>query len=429
MRKLVEVNNLVEIDTRVISNGEGRTINPTKVRSDFPILHRQVHCKPLVYLDNAASTQKPQSVIDTIDNFYSHMNSNIHRGVHFLSQRSTREYDTARRTVKEFINAKEFEEVIFTRGTTESNNLIAATYGRKFLNEGDEVIISHMEHHSNIVPWQMICEERGALLKVIPINNDGELIMEEYEKLLSERTKIVAVVHVSNSLGTINPVKEIIDMAHNVGAKVLIDGAQSIQHVAVDVQELDCDFFSFSGHKLYGPTGIGVFYGKKELLEAMPPYQGGGDMIMSVTFDQTTFNDLPYKFEAGTPNIAGAIGLGAAIEYVQNIGLDVIERYEHKLLSYATEKLNEIDGFRMIGTAKKKSSVAAFVMDKLHPMDIGTMLDMEGVAIRTGHHCTEPLMHYFGVPATSRASFAFYNTIEEVDILVDSIKKVQKLLL
>jgi cysteine desulfurase/selenocysteine lyase len=429
VRKLVEVNDFVEIDARVITNGDGRTINPTKVRQDFPILHRQVHCKPLVYLDNAASTQKPQVVIDTLSNFYSQMNSNIHRGVHFLSQRSTRDYDAARRTIKEFINAEEFEEVIFTRGTTESNNLIAATYGRKFLNEGDEVIISEMEHHSNIVPWQMICEERGAKLRVIPINDDGELIMEEYEKLLSEKTKIVGIVHVSNSLGTINPVKEIIRMAHNVGAKVLVDGAQSIQHVAIDVQDLDCDFFSFSGHKIYGPTGIGVFYGKKELLDAMPPYQGGGDMIMTVTFDQTTFNDLPYKFEAGTPNIAGAIGLGAAIEYVQSLGLDVIERYEHKLLSYATEELNKIDGFRMIGTAKKKSSVAAFVMDGLHPMDIGTMLDMEGVAIRTGHHCTEPLMQHFGVPATSRASFAFYNTLEEVDVLVDSIKKVQKLLL
>jgi len=395
-----------------------------KIRQDFPNLSVEVNRKQLVYLDNAATTMKPKSVIDKIMKFYSEQNSNIHRGVHKLSQIATKEYEDTRKYVKEFINAKSIEEIIFTRGTSESINLFASSYGRKNLKTGDEVIISNMDHHSNIVPWQMICEETGAKLKVVPINDDGELIMEEYQKILSSKTKIVSIVHISNSLGTINPIKEIIDMAHGVGAVVLIDAAQSIQHVSIDVQQLNCDFLAFSGHKAYGPTGIGVLYGKKEILNAMPPYQGGGDMILSVSFEKTIFNDLPYKFEAGTPNIAGGIALKTALQYIKEIGLDNIEKHEKALLDYATEQVSEIEGFRIIGTAAKKASVLSFVLDNVHPHDIGTFLDMDGVAIRTGHHCTEPIMHSFKVPATSRASFAMYNTKEEVDKFVSSVKNV-----
>lgn len=401
--------------------------NVEKVREDFPILFREVHGKPLVYLDNAATTQKPKAVIKTLQTYYATLNSNVHRGVHYLSEASTKEYECVRKIIQGFINSKYEEEIVYTRGTTESINLIASTYGRKFLKEGDEVLISAMEHHSNIVPWQMICQEKGSKLKVVPINDKGEFIFEEFEKLLNPKTKIVSVVHVSNSLGTINPVKEIIEKAHSVGAIAILDAAQSIQHLKIDVQKLDCDFMAFSGHKIYGPTGIGVLYGKKALLESMPPYQGGGDMILSVTFDKTTFNELPYKFEAGTPNIAGGIGLGAAIRYVQHIGLDTIFNYENELLRYATEAVSEINELKIIGTADDKSSVLSFVIDNVHPHDIGTFLDREGVAVRTGHHCTEPVMRRFGIPATSRASLAFYNTKEEIDIFVKAVKKVIKM--
>jgi len=395
-----------------------------KIRRDFPNLSVEVNRKRLVYLDNAATTMKPRSVIDKINTFYSEQNSNIHRGVHKLSQISTKEYEDTRKYVKKFLNAHSIDEIIFTRGTTEAINLVASSFGRKNLKAGDEVIISTMEHHSNIVPWQMICEEKGAKLRVIPINDDGELLLDEYRKMLNPRTKFVSVVHISNSLGTINPVKDIIDMAHEVGAVVLVDGAQSLQHIDLDVQQLDCDFLAFSGHKVYGPTGIGVLYGKKDILNDMPPYQGGGDMILSVSFDKTVFNELPYKFEAGTPSIAGGIALKTALQYIKEIGIDNISRYEKELLDYATEQVSDIDGFRIIGTAAHKASVLSFVLDGIHPHDIGTFLDMDGIAIRTGHHCTEPIMQRFDVPATSRASFALYNTKEEVDIFVSSVKNV-----
>ena len=395
-----------------------------KIRDDFPNLSVEINKKPLVYLDNAATTMKPASVIDKISTYYKEQNSNVHRGVHKLSQIATNEYESTRKVVKDFINAESTSQIIFTRGTTESINLVASTFGRKNLKEGDEVIISTMEHHSNIVPWQMICEEKGAKLKIIPINDDGELLLDEYEKMLSDKTKLVSVVQVSNSLGTINPVKEMIDMAHEHGIPVLIDGAQSVQHIETNVQELGCDFFAFSGHKAYGPTGIGVLYGKKELLEDMPPYQGGGDMILSVSFDKTIFNELPYKFEAGTPNIAGTVALKTALEYIEKVGIENIARHEKEILDYATEKVSEIDEFKIIGSAKNKTSVLSFVLEDIHPHDIGTFLDMDGVAIRTGHHCTEPIMQRFKVPATSRASFAMYNTKEEVDKFVSSVKNV-----
>lgn len=395
-----------------------------KIRNDFPILKQSIHGKPLVYLDNAASTQKPKSVIDTITSYYTDINSNIHRGVHHLSQVATNKYETARETIREFINAPKSKEIIFTRGATESINLVTSTYGRQFIGEGDEIIISAMEHHSNIVPWQMLCKEKNCKLKVIPINDEGEIIFEEYKKLINEKTRFVSLVHISNSLGTINPIKEIIDEAHKHNIPVLIDGAQSVQHVEVDVQALDCDFFVFSGHKIYGPTGVGVLFGKEEFLNKMGPYQGGGDMIASVTFERTIYNELPYKFEAGTPNIVGAIGLAEAIKYVKGIGFDAIAEYEAGLLDYATKAVADISELRIIGTAEKKTSVLAFVLDNIHPHDIGTFLDMDGVAIRTGHHCTEPVMHRYNVPATSRASFSFYNTKEEIDELVKSIKNV-----
>jgi cysteine desulfurase / selenocysteine lyase len=395
-----------------------------KIRNDFPVLFQKVHGKNLCYLDNAATTQKPQSVIDEVSKYYETINSNVHRGVHTLSEMATQAYEQSRYKVRDFINASSEKEIIFTRGTTEGINLVAQSFGRMNLNEGDEVIISAMEHHSNIVPWQIICEEKKAKLKVIPIDDNGELIFEEYERLLNGKTKIVSIVYVSNSLGTINPVKKIIDKAHSLGVPVLIDGAQAIQHLKVDIQELDCDFFVFSGHKIYGPTGIGVLYGKRNLLEAMPPYMGGGDMISKVTFEKTTYNQLPHKFEAGTPNIADTIGLGKALEYVTQIGIDKISAYEKELLDYATESLSQVEGLKIIGQAKEKSSVISFVFDNVHPHDVGTFLDFEGIAVRTGHHCTQPVMDRFNIPATTRASFALYNTKEELDVLVNGLKKV-----
>ncbi len=398
-----------------------------KIRKDFPILSEKIHGKPLVYFDNAATSQKPQAVIDTLDRYLSTYNSNIHRGVHHLSERATDAYETGRKKVQRFVNAAESREIIFVRGTTEAINLVAHSFGRAYIGAGDEIVISTMEHHSNIVPWQIICEQTGAVLRVVPINDAGELLIDEYEKLLTARTRLVSVVHVSNSLGTINPVREVIDLARRQGARVLLDGAQAVPHLRVDVRDLDCDFYAFSGHKVFGPTGIGVLYGKAELLEAMPPYQGGGDMIKSVTFAKTLYNDLPYKFEAGTPHIAGVIGLGAAIDYVAGIGLDRIAAYEHELLAYATEVLSAIPGLRIIGTAREKASLISFVLEGIHAHDIGTVLDHEGVAIRAGHHCTMPLMQRFGVAATARASLAFYNTREEIDVLARAIRKASEM--
>jgi len=395
-----------------------------RYREDFPILKQKVHGKPLVYLDNAATTQKPQQVIDRIVEYYTTENANVHRGVHTLSERATIAYEGTRGIVRRYLNAADEKEIIFVRGCTEGVNLVAQTYGRKNVGAGDEIIISAIEHHSNIVPWQMLCEEKGAKLRVIPVSETGELILEEYEKMLNERTKIVAVVHISNSLGTINPVRQMTRMAHAKGIPILIDGAQALPHLAVDVQDIDCDFYVASAHKVFGPTGIGVLYGKSELLNAMPPFQGGGDMILSVTFEKTVYNTIPHKFEAGTPNIADTIAFGTALEYVSAIGLDRIAAYESELLSYATQKLSEIKELRIIGTAKEKASVISFVLENVHPHDIGTIIDQEGIAIRTGHHCTQPVMKFFGVPATARASFAFYNTKEEVDALAAGVRKV-----
>ncbi|HJY82789.1 MAG TPA: cysteine desulfurase [Candidatus Binatia bacterium] len=395
-----------------------------RIRNDFPILKQQVHGKPLVYLDNAATSQKPQVVIDTVTQYYLAQNSNVHRGIHFLSEQATQAFEGARAKVARFLNASNAREVIFVRGATEGINLIAQSYGRTFIKVGEEILISAMEHHSNIVPWQMLCEQIGARLRVIPFNYDGELFLDEYERLLNERTKLVAVVHVSNALGTINPIKQIIEIAHRRDIPVLVDGAQAVPHMKVDVQDLDCDFYTFSGHKLFGPTGIGILYGKAALLEAMPPYQGGGDMISAVTFEKTHYNTLPYKFEAGTPDIAGVVGLGAAIDYLSEVGLDAITAYEHELLAYATDALSTINGVRIIGTAGEKTGVLSFVLDGIHAHDIGTILDHEGIAIRAGHHCAMPVMQRFGVPATARASLAFYNTKEEVDALIRAIHKV-----
>ena len=398
-----------------------------RVRADFPILHQMMRGKPLSYLDNAATTQKPQSVIDSLVRYYTEDNANIHRAVHLLSERATLKYENARVRIQKFLNARDSREIIYVRGTTEGINLVAQTYGKANIGEGDEILITGMEHHSNIVPWQMLCEQTGAVLRVVPITDSGEVMLDEFERMLSPRTKLLAVVHVSNALGTINPIKWMTKQAHAVGAKVLIDGAQSVAHTRVDVQELDCDFFVFSGHKIYGPTGIGVLYGKAALLEQMPPWQGGGDMISSVTFEKTTYNTLPYKFEAGTPNIAGAIGLGAALDYVSELGLDVIAAYEHELVDYATDALSTVSGLRIVGTADEKASVVSFVMDHIHPHDIGTMLDQEGVAIRTGHHCAQPVMIRYNIPATARASVACYNTREEIDALVRGLRTVQEM--
>ncbi|MEE9137810.1 MAG: cysteine desulfurase [candidate division NC10 bacterium] len=394
-----------------------------KVRKDFPILSEKVHGKSLVYFDNAATSQKPQVVIDTVHRYLSTYNSNIHRGVHGLSERATEAFEQSRKKVQRFINAAESREVIFVRGTTEAVNLVAQSFGRPHIRSGDEIVISAMEHHSNIVPWQILCEQTGAVLRVVPISDAGELLLDEYEKLLTPRTRLVSVVHVSNALGTINPVHEIIRLARRQGVPVLLDGAQAVPHLKVDVREMDCDFYAFSGHKLFGPTGIGVLYGKAELLEAMPPYQGGGDMIKSVTFEKTLYNDLPFKFEAGTPHIAGAIGLGAAVDYLDEIGLEKISAYERGLLVCATEALTAIPGLRIIGTAHEKASLISFVLDGVHAHDVGTILDHEGIAIRAGHHCAMPVMQRFGVPATARASLAFYNTTEEIDVLVGAIHK------
>lgn len=394
-----------------------------EARKDFPILERYVNKKPLVYLDSAASSQKPKSVIEAIERYYTNEHSNVHRGVHYLSQEATTAYEVVREKVQRFINARYNYEVLFTKGTTDSINLVAASFGRANLGAGDEVIVSGMEHHSDIVPWQMVCEEKGAALKVIPMTDEGELDMAAYAELLNEKTKIVAVVHISNSLGTINPIKEIINLAHKKNIPVLVDGAQAIHHTKVDVQELDVDFYAFSGHKMYGPTGIGVLYGKEELLNAMPPYQGGGDMIKNVTFEKTTYNDLPHKFEAGTPNIAGVMGLGAAVDYIDDLGVEAMADWEEELVAYAMDKLSQIEGMRFIGRAKHRASVVSFLIEGLHPYDIGVILDKMGIAVRTGHHCTQPVMDKFGIPGTVRASFAFYNTREDVDRLIEGVNK------
>ncbi len=394
------------------------------IRKDFPILSQKVHGKPLVYLDNAATTQKPQTVLDSEARIYEKFYANVHRGVHQLSVESTEAFEEVREKVRAFINAREAREIVFVRGTTEAINLVAQTYGRKNVGPGDEVVISALEHHSNIVPWQLLCEEKGGKLKVAPINTSGEILLGELEKLLGPKTKIVSVSHVSNALGTLNPVKQIVAMAHDRGIPVLVDGAQAVARMKVDVQDIDCDFYAFSGHKLYAPTGIGVLYGRAEFLEKMPPYQGGGDMIRSVTFEKTTFNILPYKFEAGTPNIAGGIGLGAAIDYVNAAGLAKIQRHEKDLLAYATERLSAIPGLSIIGTAREKAAVLSFVIEGIHPHDIGTVLDKQGIALRTGHHCAQPVMEFFQVPATARASLAMYNTREEIDALVNGIEEV-----
>ena len=399
-----------------------------KIRQDFPILEQSINGKKLVYFDNAATTQKPIQVIDALNDYYRGYNANIHRGIHHLAEKATAAFEATRKAVKTFLNANSIEEIIFTYGTTDSINLVAGTFGRKFINAGDEIIISTLEHHSNIVPWQMLCEEKECILKVIPINNEGEILMEEFEKLLSEKTKLVSVVHVSNALGTINPIKTIIEKSHIFGAKVLIDGAQASSHMDIDVQDLDADFYALSAHKLFGPTGMGVLYGKKELLEAMPPYRGGGEMIKEVTFEKTTYADLPYKFEAGTPNIADVVAFKFALDYIQNIGKTNIAAYENELLAYATEKLEAIEGLTVIGKAKEKVSVISFILEGIHPQDIGIILDQQGIAVRTGHHCTQPLMQRFGIPGTARASFSVYNTFEEIDALVEGILKVKKLL-
>ena len=405
-----------------------RPFNVDEVREDFPILKRFVNGKPLVYLDNAATSQKPQSVIDSITNYYTYENANIHRGLHFLSELATDKYEGARLKVKEFLNAMSVSEIVFVRGATEAINLVANSLCRaNYFNDGDEIIISYMEHHSNIVPWQLLCERKKLKLRVVPVNDKGEFIFEEYVKLLSERTKLVSVVHISNALGTINPVKEIVKKAHEFNVPVLLDGAQAVPHTKVDVQNLDCDFYVFSGHKVFGPTGIGVLYGKTEYLDKMPPFQGGGDMIREVTFEGTTFEDLPQKFEAGTPNIVGGIALGAAIEYLTSFDRAEIEEHENNLLNYATEKLSEIDRFRIIGTSDKKASVISFIIDGIHPYDIGTIIDTDGIAIRTGHHCTMPLIKRFGLPATARASFSIYNKIEEIDVLHSALLKVKRM--
>ena len=395
------------------------------IRAQFPALHQEVHGRPLVYFDNGATSQKPQMVIDAITHYYSKENSNIHRGVHFLSQQATDKYEAAREAVRRFINAGSIEEIIFTRGTTESINLVSSCLARSLFKEGDEIIISAIEHHSNIVPWQMACEQSGAILKVIPVLDSGELDMDAYRDLLNEKTKLVAVNHISNALGTINPIEEMIPLAHAKGALVLIDGAQAVPHAKVDVQVLNADFYCFSSHKMYGPTGVGILYGKKDILEKMPPYQGGGEMIKEVKFEGTTYSDLPFKFEGGTPNIAGGIGLEAAIRFMEEVGVENIAKQEAELLAYVTEKLKEVGGIRFIGEAKNKAGLVSFLMDGIHPYDAGSTLDKLGIAIRTGHHCAQPVMDRFGIPGTMRASFAVYNTIEEIDVFIAGIQRVK----
>jgi len=410
----------------MIADVQKKAFDVSHVRLDFPALAQSVKGRPLVYLDNAATTQKPLSVIDAMNRYYRLDNSNIHRGVHELSERATASYEAVREKVRRFINAASPKEVIFVRGTTEGVNLVAQSFAKNLLRAGDEVLVSGLEHHSNIVPWQIVCGERDANLKVAPINDAGEILTESYERLLTEKTKLVALAHVSNALGTVNPAKSMIAAAHKKGIPVLIDGAQAMAHMRVDVRDLDADFYVFSGHKMFGPTGIGVVYGKESILNSMSPYQGGGDMIKSVTFEKTIFNDLPYKFEAGTPNIAGTIGLGAAIDYLSDLDMEAVESYEHELIAYASDKVGKIDGVRLIGTAREKSGVVSFLIDSVHPHDIGTILNEEGIAIRTGHHCAQPVMDRFGIPATARASFAFYNTKEEADALVRGIDRVRE---
>jgi len=402
------------------------SFNVSKIRKDFPNLHIKIRGKPLVYLDNAATTLKPKPVIEALQHHYKAGTSNIHRGVHYLSQKATQEFENTRAKIQKFINAQHIHEIIFTKGTTESINVVMNSYGRTFLKPGDEVLISEMEHHSNIVPWQILCEEKGCILRIVPFNDRGEFIWDEFKKLLSPKTKFISIVYISNSLGSINPVKQIIEEAHKLNIPVLVDAAQTVSHRPIDVQKLDCDFLVFSGHKLFGPTGVGVLYGKSELLNKMPPYQGGGDMIASVTFEKTTYNVLPHKFEAGTPNIADVIALGAAIDYVNAVGLNHIADYENELLEYGTKALKKIPGLKLIGTAKKKTAILSFIIPHIHAHDIGTLVDMEGVAIRTGHHCTQPVMKHFGVPATSRASLAFYNTEEEIDRLIKALNRTKK---
>ncbi len=414
-------------DTAPVSANRGG-FDVERVREEFPILRQKVHGKPLVYLDNAASSQKPRAVIERVARFDSEEYANVHRGLHALSERATRAFEETRAKVRRFLNAAEDREIVFVRGTTEAINLVAHSYGRMAFQRGDEVVITAMEHHSNIVPWQLVCQERGASLRIAPMNDAGELLLDEYERLLGPRTKLVAVAHVSNALGTINPVRQMVEMAHRRGVPVLVDGAQAVPHLPVDVRELDCDFYAFSGHKLYGPTGVGVLYGKAALLEKMPPYQGGGEMITAVTFEKTFYKEIPYKFEAGTPNITGVVGLGAAIDYVTGIGLQRAQAYESELLAYATERLVAIPRLRIIGTAREKASVISFVIEGIHPHDIGTVLDREGIAIRAGHHCAQPVMQRFELPATARVSLAFYNTREEIDALVRGIHKVIELL-
>ena len=403
-------------------------LNIPQIRADFPILSEQIRGKQLVYLDNGASTQKPQSVIDAERYYYEHQYANIHRGVHYLSQIGTDLYENVRRQIQQFIHAKHEHEIIYTKGTTNAINLVAYTFGRKFIQEGDEIVVTEMEHHSNIVPWQMLCEEKKCVLKYIPLQPDGSIRLEDAEQLITPKTKLVSVTYVSNALGTINPIQELIALAHKNGAKILIDAAQAIQHFTIDVQALNCDFLVFSGHKIYGPTGTGILYGKEDILNAMPPFEGGGDMIKTVSFKGTEFNDLPFKFEAGTPNIAGCIALGTAIEYVQQLGLENIRQYETELLDYATAQLSQIEGLKIYGTAANKSSVISFLLDGIHPYDVGVILDNMGIAIRTGHHCAQPVMDHFGIPGTCRATFAFYNTKEEVDALVAGIIKAKKML-
>ncbi|MAB87869.1 MAG: cysteine desulfurase [Planctomycetota bacterium] len=410
-----------------MSTNTDRTIDVEAIRRDFPVLERKIYDRPLVYLDNAATSQKPQCVIDAVSRYYAETNSNVHRGVHRLSMDATSAYEAAREKLQRFLNARSTKEIVWTRGTTESINLVAQSLGRSKVQAGDEVLISQMEHHSNIVPWQLLCEERGATLKVIPMSEQGDLVLDAYEEMLSDRTKIVAVAHVSNALGTLNPVEHIIERAHARGVPVLLDGAQATPHMKVDVQALNCDFYTVSGHKMFGPTGIGALYGKEALLDAMPPWHGGGDMIKSVSFDGTVFNDLPYKFEAGTPNIAGAIGMGVAVDYLEQVGLDAAAAWEAELLEYGTALLNGMDGVRIFGTAAHKAAVISFEVRGIHPHDLGTILDREGVAIRAGHHCAQPVMEFYGVAATARASMAFYNTKSELDALAAAIEKAQDL--
>lgn len=405
-----------------MTEGTKKPFSVREIREQFPALRQLIYGKNLIYFDNGATSQKPQVVLDAINMYYSKDNANIHRGVHFMSQKATSEYEESRKIIQLYINAKKTEEIIFTKGTTDGINLVANSFG-ELLSAGDEVLITAMEHHSNIVPWQMLCQRKGLILRVAPINKKGELIIEEFDKLLNSKTKIVAVTQISNTLGTINPVKELAQKAHAVGAKILVDGAQSIQHMPIDVRDLDCDFFVFSGHKVFGPTGIGVLYGKEDLLDKMPPYQGGGDMISRVTFERTTYNELPFKFEAGTPHIAGGICLGKAIDFLSGLDIEAIQKHEKDLADYAQDMLDTFEGMRIIGEAKKKTSVVSFVMDNVHPFDIGTLLDKQGIAVRTGHHCTQPLMDFFGIPGTVRASFAFYNTRQEVDIFIQAVEK------